>query len=205
MANITEILGTDSLSSSRVTINENFAALNDDVFNLVSLVNIDNATIQDITSINAESLNLLDGAVSILNADASSMSVGVSTDFTGEANEITVEGLLIQNSVKGSWASPYNLGADSSGVLQWRTYIISTGTTNLPAGIEGQEVTFINAVDSNVSLTSSNSDILGGWAAIQLAEFDSGSGYDGQGSSVTLRFVNGRWAIIGQYKITVIG
>lgn len=203
MANITEILGTDSLSSSRITLNENFNALNDDIFNLVNLVDIDNSTIQNVTSINSEALTLEDGATSIFNGDATSINIGVSTSFNGEANSVTVEGLLIQDSVKGSFANPYDLGSDSSGSLLYRTYFINTGTVNLPAGVEGQEVTFISANDTGIVLTSNNNSVLGGFTAIQLGTVNSSGDMVGKGSTVTLRFLNGQWSIIAEHRITV--
>ena len=39
MANITEILGTDSVSSSRPTINNNFELLNDELASVTALLN----------------------------------------------------------------------------------------------------------------------------------------------------------------------
>jgi len=39
MANITEILGTDSVSSSRPIINTNFELLNDELASVISLLN----------------------------------------------------------------------------------------------------------------------------------------------------------------------
>ena len=58
MANITEILGTDSLSGSRPTINSNFTALNNEIADITALIDPVTSTITGIDSISAQQLTL---------------------------------------------------------------------------------------------------------------------------------------------------
>ena len=48
MANITEILGTDSLSSSRITINGNFSSLNNELADVTTLLDTTTSTITNL-------------------------------------------------------------------------------------------------------------------------------------------------------------
>ena len=53
MANITEILGTDSVSSSRPVINSNFELLNDELATVTSLLDPTTAVLSGLTRNNS--------------------------------------------------------------------------------------------------------------------------------------------------------
>ena len=61
MANITEILGTDSVSSSRPTINSNFELLNDELASVTALLNPVTGVLSGLTSATAQQLSIVDG------------------------------------------------------------------------------------------------------------------------------------------------
>ena len=58
MASITTILGTDSLASSRVVLNDNFSSLNDEIVEIGTLLNVATQTLTLSGDINAKQLNL---------------------------------------------------------------------------------------------------------------------------------------------------
>ena len=61
MANITEILGTDSVSSSRPTINSNFELLNDELASVIALLNPTTSVLSGLTSATTSALTVNDG------------------------------------------------------------------------------------------------------------------------------------------------
>ena len=65
MANITEILGTDSVSSSRPVINSNFELLNDELASVLALLNPTTGVLSGLTSANSQQLSIVDGVTSV--------------------------------------------------------------------------------------------------------------------------------------------
>jgi hypothetical protein len=63
MATITTILGTDSVSSSRVTLNDNFAAINQELAGIAALLDVLNQTLTLSGLAKFGSLNIANGKV----------------------------------------------------------------------------------------------------------------------------------------------
>ena len=92
MANITEILGTDSVSSSRPTINSNFELLNDELASVIALLNPTTSVLSGLTSATTNALTVNNGTdllvsnqsgVTVSTAAAAELSVeATSTDFS---------------------------------------------------------------------------------------------------------------------------
>ena len=66
MANITEILGTDSVSSSRPIINSNFELLNDELASVTALLNPTTLTLSGLASVSTSSLTVAQGGINLL-------------------------------------------------------------------------------------------------------------------------------------------
>lgn len=187
MANITQILGTDSLSSSRPVINSNFQLLNDDIADIQALIDPTNATIQNISSATVQSLTVINNTTNI----ATFATTGIDLDVDVEvAARMTMGGEIMKTGIEGSAVSP--TGTTTPGSLTESTYFINTGFT-LPAGISGQEVTLINVNTSDVTISAAAGISLG---ATSLS-------LNGQNSTVTLRYIGTVWYVIASHAATI--
>ena len=81
MANITEILGTDSVSSSRPTINSNFELLNDELASVIALLNPTTSVLSGLTSATTSALTVNDGT-NLLVANSSGLTAVSYTHLT---------------------------------------------------------------------------------------------------------------------------
>lgn len=196
MANITEILGTDSLSSSRGTINSNFTALNDEIADITALVDPVTATITGIDSVTAESINLsyLQGGstLPIVSIDSTGAVFSVAADF---AADVDVQKKLQKSGVIGGIGAGNGSTGTAPSTIDASTYF-SNVTFALPAGSEGQEVTIISTAPNAISINTASGVSLGA-TSIQL---------DGSNSSVTLRFFssNNTWYVISSHVATIL-
>jgi len=176
---VTEILGTDSLSSSRITLNDNFVELQDKIDDINGFLSTSAATLTGV-AITATQLTV-QGGTSLVNVTASDLVVTGGVDF---------QGTIIKSSVDGTMAS----GVTSLGPTYAKhTYFVngSGGTISLPAGIHGQEILLI--ADSNGATVLDPATISG----ISTAELGA------TGSAVELRAVdsgtgNVWWYVIGR-------
>ena len=188
MANITEILGTDSVSSSRPIINSNFELLNDELASVVALLNPVTNTLSGVTSATTEQLNVVDGTT-LLAVSTSGMQVGTAANFTSTT---TLGGKIIKSGVVGTAATPATNLAPS--VLDKSTYFID-GAFSIPTGVDGQEVTLINAGGSAIAVNANSGQGAAlGATSIQL---------DGLNSTITLRCFSTVWYVISSHKVTV--
>jgi hypothetical protein len=189
MANITEILGTDSLSSSRITINGNFSSLNDELGDIASILDTTTATISGLSSITTESITVQNGGTLILLGNTNIVQVGVAAEFDAE---VTLGGRYIKNGVSGSAATPINAITNpiNPAAGEFTSYIVNSNVI-LPVGLEGQEITLINESSSAI-VVAGTGNILGA-QSLQL---------DGVNSTVTLRFIGSKWYIISQAGAT---
>ena len=192
MANITEILGTDSISSSRLTLNSNFTAVNDEIADITNLIDPVTSTISNIDTISAESINLstISGGstLNIVSFNSNGATFSVASDFG--------EDVIFQKKVSktGKLGSPAagSVASSPSTIDVTTLFTASTAPLNLPGGVDGQEITVINTLNSAV--TSSTTNIAA--STISL---------DSQNSSITLRYISSSstWYIIGSHATTV--
>lgn len=184
MANITEILGTDSISSSRPVINSNFQLLNDDIADLQGLLDPTNLTLSGVSSVNTQSLTISEG-----NNIAQFTNTGISFDRDFESNgRTTIAGQLVKSGIDGSIASP---SSASGNTLTVNTYLIDANFQVI-AGVDGQEVTFINVAANSVEIIG-----VGGSLSVSSLELD------GQNSTVTLRYIGDKWYVISSHAATI--
>ena len=186
MANITEILGTDSVSSSRPVINSNFELLNDELASVVALLNPTTAVLDGLTSATTEQLNVVDGTT-LMSVSTTGATIGVSANFTGS---VSLGGKIIKSGVVGSAVTATTNLAPS--VLDKGTYFID-GAFTIPVGSDGQEVTLINVSGAAAAITAGSGTSIGA-TSISM---------NGSNSTITLRCFNTVWYVISSHNTTV--
>ncbi len=176
---VTEILGTDSLSSSRITLNDNFSSIEDEITSLKGYLDTTAGTLSGVTI--STSQITIDGGTSI---DASSATIGVTTTFNGAIN---INNALIKNSVSGSVSSPLTALPAS---FVFSTYFIDPASSLAlsASSIDGNEITLISTGSGTVTGT------FGGGNTLTFA---------GANETTTLRSFNSVWYIINSYGVVV--
>lgn len=152
MASITTILGTDSVSSSRIVLNNNFAALNDE---LADIANVLNTTTQVLTLtglITGGTLKIKNTSnVETFKVNESDAVVNVPITF----NQDVVLGNKLKHSVAGGLV--YAIPAANE--YEFTTYQLDAselaGVNTLPAADHGQEITIL-ADGSGIIIDNSN-------------------------------------------------
>jgi len=190
MANITEILGTDSVSSSRPVINSNFELLNDEVASITALLDPTTATLSNVTSISANSLSLLSGGSSIASITATEAIFTVDSTFNGA---LKIGGKLIKSGLVGSYTTPSTIATPTSIIAS--TYFVAN-SFSLPAGNEGQEVTIISRASGDIVVQAA--------AGIDLGVTSITLPLLVPNASVTLRCFNNIWFVISSYGATIV-
>jgi hypothetical protein len=181
MANITQILGTDSVSSSRVVINDNFTAINSDLADIAALLNVANQSIALSGSAAFGSIDVATGKVTInQTALTSTVPTTINAKFTLGAASI----LSVKNIATG------DLPAETSFIHA--IYKID-GTTvpsvNLNLGEQGQEI-FLLAENAAVTVSVTN---VAGTTALTI----------NANGSVSLKFAGTKWFIVGSHDATI--
>lgn len=187
MANITEILGTDSLSSSRITINGNFSSLNNELADVTTLLDTTTSTITNLSSVQTEAITIQNGGTLITEANANVFQIGVSAQLD---KEVTIGGRILKNGTSGTAASPLNTGSIDPTSGEYTTYIVG-GDFTLQAGLEGQEITIVNEASASISINGAGSL---GAQSLSL---------DNINSTVTLRYVGQKWYIISHVGASI--
>lgn len=187
MANITEILGTDSISSSRPVINSNFQLVNDDINDIIAFIDPTSGTIQDISSATVAALTVLNNTTNIATFTTSGIDLNIDVEI---AARTTMAGEIMKSGIEGSVTSPTT--TSSPGSLAESAYFVDAEFL-LPAGIEGQEVTIINVNSAAVTVGVQAGATLGA-TSISL---------DGQNSTVTLRYIGAVWYVISSHAATI--
>lgn len=170
MATITLIQGTDSLSASRVTLNDNFTALNDELGLVTGLLDPTTSNLSGVNTIDAVSVDV-DG--------------GAAASFASTGNVLTadtdVDGLLKIN--KGATYDAETVAVMPSALAyESSVYFMTAGNASLDAGQPGQEITI---VASGVQVTV-DASLIAGYSSVVL---------DPNGS-VTLRYYGAEWFVI---------
>lgn len=171
MATITLIQGTDSLSASRVTLNDNFTALNDELGLVTALLDPTTSNLSNVNNIDTATLDVDGGSI----ASFSSTGIILSQD-------VDVDGLLKVNAGATFAAETIATTMPGAGAYTASSYIVQIPNASLDVAEEGQEITLIAdglAVTVDTSLIS-------GVGSISLPI----------GATVTLRFHGGSWYLI---------
>ena len=190
MANITEILGTDSVSLSRPVINSNFELLNDELASITSLLDPNTSTLTNVESIDTKALTITSNSTTIANITSSSALFNVAATFSDDLN---VGGKLIKNGIVGSSTVPTTVTAPLK--ITATTYFVDNNFT-LPTAPEGQEVTIINKSAAVISILIA----VGVDLSVSSIQLD---GAPTVNATVTLRCFENRWYVIGSYGTTI--
>lgn len=150
MATITELLGTDSLSSSRITLNDNFTAINDQLIDLANLLDVDSETLTISGGLNAASTLLTSNNTTHFEVTASSITMGEETTVT--------DTLILDGGFRKSVNTDTITSMPTANNYDFTTYILDadafTGTQVVNIGDEGQDITLIadgGSVDVDVT------------------------------------------------------
>ena len=185
MASITTLLATDSLASSRIVLNDNFTALNDELTDVVSLLDPVAQTLTLTGNISAAGLTLATGGSNLFTVTQSEVTSSV---------QLTAEDVVVlEHGFRHSVSAGVTQMPAANGYAS-TTYILDAtalgGVNAVNAGDSGQEVTFI-AAGGTINLDPTN--IAG--ASLSVAISDNGS--------LTLRFYNNLWYIVSQFNCTI--
>jgi len=190
MANITTILGTDSVSSSRIVINNNFASLNSELLNIAGVLNTTTQALTLTGLITGGTLRIYDGGSNLFKVDSTEIIANLPIKLN---QEVTLGKGLIYSIDSNPTTLPI------AGAYDDTTYVLNSTTFNttilLASADEGQEITLI--ADGG-SISIDNSNIIGVAATVIMSN----------GGSLTLRYIGGSIAgfvIISAFKCTVSG
>jgi len=181
MATITTILGTDSVSSSRVTINDNFASINSDLANIEALLDTNNETITLTGAGSFGSLAIATNKVTINStAMVSAVPTTVNATFTLGADEVK----SVTNVASGDLPAANQF---TSNVYN----ITGSGITsvNLNVGNPGQAITIISEAGSVAVSTTQ----IAGISSLTIAQY----------GAIDLKFIGTKWYIVGQHGCTI--
>lgn len=184
MASITTLLATDSLASSRIVLNDNFAALNDELTDVTSLLDPTAETITLSGAGQFSVLNVVSGGSNRFVVNASD--IVSSLPHTME-DELILEEALRHSVIAGATSMP---AANSYAAT---TYVLDAaalaGTNVVNAGDAGQEITLI-ADGGAVTIDPAN---IAGATTVQIND----------NGTLTLRFHNNLWYIVSDVNCTL--
>ena len=167
MASITTILGTDSVSSSRIVLNNNFAALNQELANIAGLLNTSTQTLNLTGLITGGTLTINNGT-DLFKVGSLSIESNLPINFNQDAN---IKGGLVHSPAIIT-STPLEYG--------YTTYLLDVndfaGEVFLPVAKNGQEITLIS---TNGIIEINNENIAGVTDLVTIS----------QGGSLTLRYI----------------
>jgi hypothetical protein len=151
MASITTILGTDSVSSSRIVINNNFAALNSELGSIAALLNTATQTLSLTGEVKGGTLRVNNGTIDTFNVSLTAIVANVEATFNQAVQFNNALILKIEDAVSiiptgGYTASTYILDATTPAF---------SAPILLPAAENGQEIVLI-AEGGAITLNTSN-------------------------------------------------
>lgn len=181
MATITQILGTDSLSSSRIVLNDNFAAINDQVEDIAGLLDVNTQTLTLTGNLNADGIQLTSGKFTV---NSSTITLGLET---------TVGNTLILNGGLRHSVTPSIVTAMPTNGYSFTTYRLDAEDIEIANGDAiGQEITLFAEVGGTNILNASNN--IAGVTSVSVAE----------NGTLTLRYISeGLWCIISSFNCTI--
>jgi len=181
---VTEILGTDSLSSSRVTLNNNFLDVQDEIQDLQALLNPSTNTlsVNDITTgsitINAA---LSTGITTLLETTVESLEVDGETNLKKLIKKTGIEG----SSGGGSTTLPATIAHS--------TYFVDCTNTLSLTNVVAADGTEITLICTNLGPVSTANNLIAGATSIDMEE----------NGTLTLRCISGTWYIVSSFKCTI--
>ena len=207
---VTEILGTDSLSGSRLVINDNFSILASEINAIENYFNPTAGTITNLNDVRTEALRV--GLNTVL-LDINAATFDILTDVDINNGDLSLNGGgLVRNDIDPlvlndtNVTSPYGVGT-ATAVPPYTTERVGANaapvTLQLFEGAIGQEIFFVysDATANTVTITagSNTSLILDGGTTVELSAQGQTAHFmcidDGTG--------NGDWYLVGGLGYTV--
>jgi hypothetical protein len=203
---VTEILGTDSISGSRIVINDNFAIIKDEINAIEAYLDPDAGTIDGLNSLSTLELFVGQSGNFGLEITGTVFNINRAVDIN---SNISINGLLNIDSFGLLDEAAFTGLATINPVNGFASYSIVHASTSdfaieLGAGNPGQDISFfleqkgggsvlIQAVAGEVFVLDITND------KVSLTDI---------GSSVTLRYVtdstnNGAWYIVSSHNMTL--
>jgi hypothetical protein len=203
----TEILGTDSISASRIVINDNFSILRDEINAIGVYVDTNAGTIDGLNSLETASLSVGQPGNYSLEVSSINYEVNINANFNGN---VSINGIISNNSFGILDESAFTGSVTINQANIFSNYIVVHTSTSafdiiLEEGIPGQLITF--AVEQkgggSINLISGTSTVF------VLNTSNNGISLDDIGSTVTLKYMldstnNGAWFIVSSHNITLI-
>lgn len=174
MASITTILGTDSVSSSRIVLNNNFAAINSELSEIAGLLNTNAQTLTLTGLITGGTLKVNNGTIDTFKVNNADAEVNVPTTFN---QDLIIGNALIHSVYYNSTTLP------AANAYTYTTYVLDAtaplfaNPVTLAAADNGQEITLV-ANGGTIDIDETN--ILGVTAPIALSD----------AGSLTLRYID---------------
>ena len=206
----TQILGTDSISASRIVINDNFAILRDEINSLETYLDPNAATIDSLNSIQALELRVGPVGNFLLEITSTDYNINTSVNFSAIAGLVTFNGLINHDSFSVIDEAAFTGTAVITPESGTRNYVIKHASTGdftiqvLDTGNQGQDITFfVEQKGSGDIIIQAGVDAVFVFHATTNTII-----MDGVGSSVTLRQVtdsssNGSYFIVSSHNITL--
>ena len=183
MASITTILGTHSLSSSRLTINNSFDNVNEELGLIANVLDTTSSTLSLTGAITAGTLSLNTGTLNTFNVTASSLEAGVEATFK--------ENVILEKALQFVVVPTVNfpIGNPTLGAY------IYTGSNNIELGIstDGQTLTIIASVPF----------LMQGTELVNINGADTEISVGQNGSISFIGSTDGTWWITGSHNATI--
>ena len=183
MASITTILGTHSLSSSRLTINNNFSNVNEELGLIANVLDTTSSTLSLTGAITAGTLSLNAGTLNTFNVTASSFEAGVEATFK--------ENVILEKSLQFTVAPTVNFPTGNPTLGAY----IYTGSNDVALGgsTNGQTLTIIASTAFQMQGTDLD-NINGADTEISVLQ---------NGSISFIGSYDGTWWITGSHNATI--
>jgi hypothetical protein len=183
MATITTILGTDSLSASRVTLNDNFTAINDELNAVTALLDPVTGNLTGVVGAEVETLSVDGGTAADFAATGNTLTADTEVD-----GSITFNDAVIYDKEAVAVSMPASLAFTSS------TYVVDSAASpiTLNDAEDGQQITII--ADGGTVSVANPTDVAGVTTSIDIAQY----------GTLTLRFINSDWYVVGSFLATIV-
>lgn len=185
MANIQQILGTDSISASRTVINDNFSAINAELGDILNYLDTTNLTLSAMSLVESDQII----AVGAANLSAAGNTFSVASEFTSS--------LEASAAFYRSAYTPVTVFPSTLTNVHGTIILDASMTTSfsLPNGAaDGHEITLVARAAYASAIN-----------AAAILGLTTGVSFTGNGSTITVRWSQSlaKWIVISSYACTI--
>lgn len=178
MATISLIQGTDSLSASRVTLNDNFTAINDELGLVTGLLDPTTTNLSGVNNIDSTSIDVDGGNAASFAAAGNTLAV-----------DTNVDGLLKINN-GATYDAETVAVMPGANAFESTSYIMTANSATLDIAEEGQEITII----ANIALVVVDASLIAGVNQLELPQY----------ATATLRYHGASWYLIAASPLATV-